>query len=38
MAAVRLGACNAIARVWPKRVKEVGMREHIADLEARLAG
>jgi hypothetical protein len=34
---VRLGACNAITRVWAKHVEEVGVREQIADLEARLA-
>jgi hypothetical protein len=38
MPAVRLGACNAITRVWARHVEEVGVREQIADLEARLAG
>lgn len=36
MPAVRLGACNAITRVWAKHVEEIAVRDEINDLQARL--
>jgi hypothetical protein len=38
MPAVRLGACNAITRVWAKHVEEVEVRQELDDLQTRLAG
>ena len=34
---VRLGACNAITRVWAKHVEEVAVQDQISALEGQVA-